>query len=140
MFRALSALLFISLFSWSSPAQACQMFADESWFKDANLTGPCDLGEEPVELALVDYTDIEQMISYRINWHQDLSDTDCPRFIRLTIKHSGGSQSHRTCNQPFPLDDLTAEQLLQRLSGIEPLFHRGNLNGDEILNAIASEI
>ena len=143
MFRALLTLAIGAVLYCVLPvssASACQMFADEAWAKEADLTGPCNLGTEPVTLALVDYTDMERLISYSVDWKQDLSDEACPRFLILTIVNEGGPQSYKVCNEPFPMDTLTKDQLLQRLRGIEPLFQRGDLDGKAILLAIKSEL
>ena len=145
MFRALSLFLAVFLFNSLLPsdAAACQLH-EGLWTREgltaAELAAPCDLGDEPVELALIEHTSIEHMISYLVVWRQDLSSADCQRALTLTISTNSSAQPYIICNVEFPLDRLTDEQLLQRLKGLRPLFTSGDTDGRGILLAIKSEI
>ena len=145
MFRALSLFLAVFLFYSLLPsgAAACQLH-DGLWTREgltaAELAAPCDLGDEPVELALVEYVSVEHMISYRVIWRQDLSSADCQRSLTLTISTESSAQPYRMCNVEFPHDRLNKKQLMQRLRGLRPLFTRGDTDGRGILLAIKSEI
>jgi len=142
MFRALS--LFLAVCLLPTAAAACQLH-DGLWTREgltaAELAAPCDLGDEPVELNLVEYVSVEHKLSYRVIWRQDLSNTTCQRALTLTISTENLKQTtHQICNVEFPSDHLTDEQLLQRLKGLRPLFTRGDTDGRGILLAIKSEI
>ena len=141
MFRALS--LFLAVCLLPTAAAACQLH-DGLWTREgltaAELAAPCDLGDEPVELNLVEYVSVEHKLSYRVIWRQDLSNTTCQRALTLTISTENLKQPYIMCNVEFPHDRLTDEQLQQRLEGLRPLFTSRNTDGRAILLAIKSKI